>query len=50
MRNGWKSRPKHPTEWWFQLMWFLLHFSAVCMHAGSAIYHLRRIQKEDAGG
>lgn len=41
-----KRRPQHPDESWFQILWALLHLSAAIMHFGSAIYHLRRVQKE----
>jgi hypothetical protein len=30
----------------FQLTWMILHLAAAMMHAGSALYHMRRIQKE----
>lgn len=31
----------------FQLMWMVLHLSAVAMHLGSAIYHARRVKSNE---
>jgi hypothetical protein len=42
-----KKYPRHSQEPAFQVLWATLHLASAMMHFGSAVYHFRRIRKED---